>query len=492
MPLLAILSWPLIALFFFAQMSFARALVISTLVGYLFLPEKFEVDLPGLPPVDKTLILMAGMLLGTLFFRRKVQQSKEPKLRNQDRRVGQILNLAIIALLLAPAFTMLSNRTAVVVGPVVLPAIRPWDFLGMTVETLSFLIPFLLARRHLATVEQHRKVLVSLVLAGLLYSLLVVFEVRFSPQLHNWVYGYHQHSFLQHIRGDGYRPKVFLSHGLSVGFWLFTVTLAAFALLRSHPQHNRGLYFLSAVWLFGVLFISKNLAATVIALLLIIVIMAPRSWQLRFVWVIVIPFLLYPAIRQSGFAPTDQITQLTERISPERAQSFQFRLDNEDQLLARALEKPVFGWGTWGRSLIYNDRGERTSTSDGTWIIVLGESGWIGYLAFFTLLTVPLLALMRVRRRKDIPIATMALALIMTGNLIYLIPNSALSPIGWLMAGALAGFVQFDREADPEQSDVQEVKNKGPRQYTRFARPVVQDIDTGIPQTRSTSNPKRV
>ena len=49
MPLLAILSWPLIALIFFAQMPFARALVVSTLVGYLLLPERFDVDLPGLP-----------------------------------------------------------------------------------------------------------------------------------------------------------------------------------------------------------------------------------------------------------------------------------------------------------------------------------------------------------------------------------------------------------------------------------------------------------
>ena len=33
---------------------------------------------------------------------------------------------------------------------------------------------------------------------------LCVIELRFSPQLHNWVYGYHQHDFVQTIRDGGY------------------------------------------------------------------------------------------------------------------------------------------------------------------------------------------------------------------------------------------------------------------------------------------------
>ncbi|MEL7087202.1 MAG: hypothetical protein AAGL98_01970, partial [Planctomycetota bacterium] len=141
-----------------------------------------------------------------------------------------------------------------------------------------------------------------------------------------------------------------------------------------------------------------------------------------------------------------------------------------DQLLARALEKPVFGWGSWGRSLIYDDRGERTSTSDGTWVIVLGELGWVGYLSFFALLTAPLLALRRAGRRKDIPVETMALALIMIGNVIYLIPNATLTPLAWLLTGALAGFVQFDPVRQDTSEELTPSHDPRATRYTRFTK----------------------
>ena len=65
--------------------------------------------------------------------------------------------------------------------------------------------------------------------------------------------------------------------------------------------------------------------------------------------------------------------------------------------------------------------------------------------------------------------------LIMTGNIIYLIPNSTLSPIAWLMIGALAGFVQFDAKS----ADVTEARKKPrPSQpgYTRFPEPLPENL----------------
>ncbi|MEM8633363.1 MAG: hypothetical protein AAGF33_00155 [Pseudomonadota bacterium] len=470
MPLIAILSWPLIALIFFVQLPFARALVVSTLVGYLLLPERFEVDLPGLPPVDKPFVLMLGMLLGALVYRSQAKTPSQGERENQGIWIGRILICAIVVLFLSPVMTILSNRAPLFVGPTVLPGMRPWDLLGMALNTLYFLVPFLLARRYLATPEMHRMLLTAFVTAGLLYSLLVLFEVRMSPQLHNWVYGYHQHSFVQHIRDGAFRPKVFLEHGLWVGFFLFTVTLAAVALVRSSSAPKRIPYLLAAVWLFGVLFLSRNLGAWMIAITMIGLLFVPRIWQIRAVFAVVIPFLLYPALRQAGLVPTARITEFAADISANRAQSFQFRLENEDQLLARALEKPVFGWGTWGRGLIYNDQGERTSTSDGTWIIVLGAQGWVGYLCLFALLTLPLLALKRVKSRKEIPIETIALALIMTGNIIYLIPNATLTPLAWLTAGALAGFVQFDQMVQGNEGEATSSSPRRTARYTRFAQ----------------------
>ena len=489
MPILAIFIWPPIATIFFAQMTFARALVVSTLVGYLLLPEQFSIDLPGLPAVDKKFTLTAGMVLSLMLFSSSRKQT-QITLENKGVWLGRLIKFALVVVMIAPVLTFLDNRSPVFAGPTVLQALRPWDLLSITLETLYYAVPFLLARRYLATPDMHRMVLKLLVTAGLLYSIFIMIEIRFSPQLNFWVYGYYQSSFVQHIRDGGFRPMVFLKHGLWVGFFLFTLVIAALALYRSSTTGERTRYLLAGLWLFGVLLVSKNVGALGIAFLMAAALFLPRVWQMRAILAVVIPFLFYPVVRQAGLVPTEQIMSVANSISEGRAQSFQYRLDNEDELLARALKKPAFGWGGWGRGLIYNEKGEKISTSDGTWIIVLGTFGWVGYLSFFTLLTLPLLALWHAKRRKDIPIETMAIALITTGNIIYLIPNSAISPIGWLMAGALAGFVQFDRVAQ-DSPEVQPAsrKSRTPR-YTRFALPKEdQSVRPRSPHRRSTSNP---
>ena len=59
--------------------------------------------------------------------------------------------------------------------------------------------------------------------------------------------------------------------------------------------------------------------------------------------------------------------------------SLEFRFYHEGLLLEHAKDKILFGWGGWGRSTFYN------SVTDGTWIIILGSSGILGFLAYFGL-----------------------------------------------------------------------------------------------------------
>ncbi len=475
MPLLALSIWPFIAMIFFYKLPPARALFASVLTGYLLLPERFSVDLPSLPPVDKGFVLTLGMLLGAFFFAgsravaRKTSVVPDERL-NLSPRVGIVLGLAILLLFLGPIFTIRDNGYPILVDTTLLNALRPWDFVSMTFNTCLFVVPFLLGRRYLATADTHRMILQMLVIAGLCYSLLILFEIRMSPQLNKWIYGYYQHSFAQHVRGDGFRPMVFLRHGLWVGFFVFTVIIAAFALWRLPGQSNNGRYLLAGLWMLGVLLISNNLGAVMITALVTGMLFLPRRWQIRAVFSIAMVFVLYPAARQADLVPVDTVAALASNISEARARSFQFRLGNEDQLLDRALEKPFFGWGGWGRSRVYNDFGKDISVTDGLWIIIIGRLGWLGYICFFALLTVPIFFLAHVARRKEIPAETMALALIMAGNLIYIVPNSTVNPMGWLMAGALAGFVQFDwRAAQKSRDEIRPDRlGRGPR-YARFS-----------------------
>ena len=73
----------------------------------------------------------------------------------------------------------------------------------------------------------------GLVVAGLIYSLPMLFEVRMSPQLHTWIYGYFPHSFGQQMRDGGFRPVVFIGHGLGVAFFVMTTVVAAAAFWRT-------------------------------------------------------------------------------------------------------------------------------------------------------------------------------------------------------------------------------------------------------------------
>jgi hypothetical protein len=73
-------------------------------------------------------------------------------------------------------------------------------------------------------------------MAGLVYSIPMLFEIRFSPQLHFWIYGYYSHDFIQSMRDGSYRPVVFMGHGLLTTFFLMTTCVATAALWRTRTR----------------------------------------------------------------------------------------------------------------------------------------------------------------------------------------------------------------------------------------------------------------
>ena len=138
--------------------------------------------------------------------------------------------------------------------------------------------------------------------------------------------------------------------------------------------------------------------------------------------------------------PVDRVIALARSISGDRADSFEFRVANEEALMERAALRPLAGWGTWGRPLIHNpESGQSTSVTDGAWIISIGSFGWLGYIASFGLLTLPILLLARNGRKLGLSPATAGLALVMAANLLDLLANATLTPVTWLIGGALLG-----------------------------------------------------
>jgi hypothetical protein len=97
-----------------------------------------------------------------------------------------------------------------------------------------------------------------------------------------------------------------------------------------------------------------------------------------------------PLLRTGPLALVDLIKSIA---TPERVQSLQVRLDNENLLTAKAMQRPIFGWGRWARSHVYDASGKDISITDGLWVIALGESGLVGLIAISATLLLPTLLL---------------------------------------------------------------------------------------------------
>lgn len=482
---IVLFSYPLVVIVLFKRLTLPKALVWSIMGGYLFLPENTGINLPLLPTFNK--LLIPSMTAALMCFLtpppvqpRRAAASPGPTARTRTTtivRQSKLANLCLVMMFLSPIGIAITNPDPIFIGPRFIPGIRIYDIFAMMLNAGVMLLPFLLARRHLATHEAHMELLRAFVVAGLVCSVLVLIEVRMSPQLNRWIYGFHAHLFGQHIRAGGFRPMLFIEHGLRVGVFMLMCCLAALTLykvgraqptqganMRTRTQdalRTSGVPIYVFLWLFWTLFIVKSLGAFIIGCLFVPVMFLTqaRRWRLL-AGAAALAVLLYPMARSAELVPVDRIHSAAQSISEDRARSFKFRLDNEDLLLARASEKALLGWGGWGRWLIYDPvSGRREVVPDGIWVIVFGVSGWVGYLAQFGLLTLPAFAFFFVRGPLATSIASQGLCLMLAANLIDLIPNSGLTPISWMVAGALLG--RFERR---DSSDEVPVAAPNPRQ----------------------------
>jgi len=294
--------------------------------------------------------------------------------------------------------------------------------------------------------------LLALVAAGLAYSLPMLIESRFSPQMNVWIYGFFQHDFFQTIRQGGYRPVVFLPHGLWVAMFALMCLSAAAVFLREGPAEARPKQLMVFLYLAFMLYVCKSAGVVVYALAMLpLILFAPRRLQVLFAALIAVIVMVYPVLRGAHVVPLDAILDYARGLSPERAWSLQFRIENEEILLLRAEERPWFGWGGYARNFPYDPfTGAMKNIADGDWVIQIGTYGWLGYIAEFGLLCLPLWLLGRealTQRSAVFTPSVAALALIFAFNMFDLLPNGTLIPISWLMAGALLGQAERIRAA---------------------------------------------
>ena len=410
--------------------------VMAALGAELFLPELVSFRFPSIPPLHKHNLPYIALFVGCLL-RCPGRVTKLPK----ERWV-----LVLTALIFGGAVvTALMNQDPLprdFLTP--LPGLRLSDglFAGAYYFSMTAL-PFYMGLALFRTPSDLTTMLSGFSVGALLYIPFELWEIRMSPNLHYKLYGYYQDEFADTRRWGGYRPMVFMKHGLALARFQVIATLAPFV-FGNRVRSLLGVPTRIARWVLAfVLVISKSTGAFFYTLITLPLLLWPKPRrELRVAAFIGAVVFLYPMLRFTNLFPTRDILDVTNSVvGAARTQSVEFRFQNEDKLLAHAAQHPIFGWGQYGRNFTF-DRYGHSAVTDGYWIIEFGEAGIVGFVAVFGLLLVPIfLSLKRLRSiqlpedRRLIAGAALILAIVSSD----LLPNGLWGIYPYFMAGALTG-----------------------------------------------------
>ena len=438
----ALLLWPLVAFALLGWLGPTRGTIIAFLGGMLLLPANTGFDPPLVPELTRNEITGLAVLLGTLALRRgRVTATFSP--------LGQ--DLVLLVILAGAAGTALTNGDRPHANSTPLAS---YDIISMfAADALALWLPFFLGRIAVRGPADLRTLFRLMALAALLYSLLIMIELRFSPQIHRWVYGVHPHSFFQHVRYGGYRPMVFMGTGLAVALFIFTAAMGSMALARAREPISRFASQWVAGWLAVILVLCKSLASLLYGLAVGPVILLFSARRIALFAALLAGFVaIYPVLQVSGAFPTRFLVDTAQLIDADRAHSLDFRFTNEEVLLDHTSGRKAFGWGGHNRNRVYNETTRRRVITDSFWVIVYSTRGFVGLAVVAWLLLRPVIRARRLAARYPTSDRRMvgALALVVAVQAVDLLINGLFNGLSLFTAGALVGACSGGRAEAPD------------------------------------------
>lgn len=425
-------GWPLLGVILFSKMPAHRAAAILVVGGLLFLPNYSYYNVPIIPAYDKSAAIAMALMAGWISSGAK------------ERLKWHIMDLPMLLWVFAsPVLTSLSNGLGLYDG-----------VSGSVSAYLSWGAFYLAGRLFFQERESLRVLFLGIIIGGLLYILPILFEVRMSPQLSYMFYGFFPHSFAQHVRYGGYRPIVFMEHGLMVSLWMSMSAVMAFWAWRSKEIKDiKGIPILvvTAVLAAGVV-LCKSANGIVFMLLGFLAALAwGRKGRTGFMLILFMIVPGYILFRLQNFITVEELIANLGRIfDPERIESLSVRLRQEDLFGARTMMQPFFGWGSFGRGWPMDPlTGLTIGWVDSLWVIVSNTYGifglvvWLGGMGLGAL--AHLVSLARPRPLGSAPLPShawpaVALSLVVTLFLLDSLMNGMVNPVYILCAGALVSY----------------------------------------------------
>jgi hypothetical protein len=439
---IAMFGWIPLVRMLFRKFEPRLAIAVAFVGGWMFLPVAgFKV--PGIPAYNK----MTATCMVILFWARKFDRQR------YDRFNLSPIDLPMLLWCISPFFSSLFNDLGV------------YDGLSQTMyQSITWGVPYLIGRVWFNDAEGLKLLGTAIFIGTVVYIPLCWFELIMSPQLHRMIYGFHQHNFLQTLRdGGGFRPMLFMDHGLMTASWMsLGVFLGSWMLYTG--QLPGKIASLPSRYLYMALVVTflmmKSYGAIVLVFLgLVILYISNRSKSGFLMMILLLLPLLYVYTRTTGVWDGRNLSGFVEeKFSPTRAQSLQFRFDNEYILIKKALQGTPFGWGGYGRSRVFDEHGRDISITDGLWIITLGQNGPVGLMNLIMSLLLPVFLFLRRFRPERWNEQTLAvpavMAIFLATYMIDNLLNAMINPVYMVFTGGLA----YLSSGIPEQSPVMLLK----------------------------------
>ena len=432
---LLLFGWAPIVLVMFMFLPPRRAVIIAFFSAWLFLPMAgYRFTL--IPDYSKMTATCFGVLLGSIVFDLRRVMSFRPKL----------WDMPMLLWCFTPVPSSLTNGLGI------------YDGLSESlVIVTTWGLPYFIGRIYFSDMQSLRTLAIAIVIGGLIYVPLCMWESRLSPQLHRIFYGFHQHMFYQTMRLGGFRPMVFMQHGLMVATWMTTASLVAVWLWASGSV--RHIWTIPIAILALLLLFTALLCRSVGAMSLLIGGLGALfmvKWLRTPIPVIciIVSVPIYIFLRAPGIWTGDNLVSVAKTFTnPRAAHSLNWRFSNEKIIAARAMQKPIFGWGGWGRSRVKDEWGKPLAYVDGLWIVTFGRNGFAGITTMLGMILAPV-ALFLWRFRTDTwskPETGHVAALIMLLCLytVDCLPNAMINPIYMLASGGLIGVMTLKEISAP-------------------------------------------